>query len=100
MSISWETNCMLARVRVNALRALVSAGGEPRAEQLVRAVEPVLGDLLPLPSSAAAAAAAREKAADAAGRWAAIDVLLSAVGTSRAVARPAATVVTETALGR
>lgn len=91
--ITWEKQCMTARVRVLALRALVSAGGPLRDEQLVRAVEPVLGDLLPLPSSPAAEAGDRQKAAATAGRWAAIDAALTGDGASLASGVGARTVV-------
>lgn len=39
---------LVSRARVKALQAMVKAGGTPRPAQLRRALEPVLGDLLPL----------------------------------------------------
>lgn len=38
----------LARVRSAALRQMIEAGGRPTAEQVLRAVRPVCGDLLQL----------------------------------------------------
>ena len=51
----WSIACGVARVRVLALRALVLAGGSPTSEQMRRAVDPVLGDLVPLPGHITAA---------------------------------------------
>lgn len=62
MSAEWNTRCLLARVRVLALRQQVRAGGELTAWQLTRAIAPVLGDLLPLPSAALTLAAAETRA--------------------------------------
>lgn len=50
---------LVSRARVKALQAMVKAGGTPRPAQLRRALEPVLGDLLPLPIVAADTPAAR-----------------------------------------
>lgn len=47
--LSWVDRCCLARARLLALRAQTAAGGPPTTRQLRRAVEPMLGDLLPLP---------------------------------------------------
>lgn len=47
--MDWLKPYLIARVRVQALRAQVEAGGEVKAWQLMRAIEPVVGDLLPLP---------------------------------------------------
>lgn len=67
----WLRPYLISRCRVAALHAMVEAGGEPTSAQLRRAIEPVLGDLLPLPPSplagdeARAAAAARQAALEA-----------------------------------
>ena len=57
--MDWVKPYLVSRVRVQALRAMVLGGVHPRPEQLFRAIEPVLGDLLPLPPGPAASAAAR-----------------------------------------
>lgn len=46
--MTWEERCAIARVRTEALRAMARAGGTPQGWQLRRALEPILGDLLPL----------------------------------------------------
>lgn len=74
----FERNVMLSRVRLLALRAMVQAGGNPGASSLLRAVEPVLGDLLPLPSQACSERSARELAAAAGVQWQKLDRAISA----------------------
>jgi len=49
MSREWEDRCLVSRCRVAALRAIVDLGGQPSTPQLKRAIEPVLGDRVPLP---------------------------------------------------
>ena len=44
--ITWEHRCGSSGVRILALCEQVAAGGEPTKWQLLRAVEPILGDLL------------------------------------------------------
>lgn len=46
--MDWSERCCVARVRLLALRAMVSAGGEPAGWQVRRVVAPVIADLLPL----------------------------------------------------
>jgi hypothetical protein len=46
--LSWHERCCLARVRVLALAGQAAAGGEVRPDQLRRALDPLLRDLLPL----------------------------------------------------
>ena len=62
--MDWLKPYLVSRVRVKALRALVEAGGEPSRGQLRRAIEPVLGDLLPLPSEPLPEEWERQEAAD------------------------------------
>lgn len=60
--MDWIKPYLVSRVRVKALHAMVEAGGSPSAGMIRRSLEPVLGDLLPLPPTAAAAADDRQKA--------------------------------------
>ena len=69
---------MLSRVRCAALRAMVLAGGEVSGEQLVRALRPVLGDLLPLPMAPADGDEARATAGRQAAGWELLDRRFSA----------------------
>lgn len=89
---TFQDNVCIARVRLLALRAQVSAGGEPRAEQIIRSIEPVCGDLLPLPASAAADPEARAAAAAALAKWQAIDRVLTHVVSPPGPTRRAAAV--------
>ena len=66
----WLRPYLISRCRVAALHAMVEAGGQPTSAQLRRAIEPVLGDLLPLPGSPPADEEARTAAA---ARFAAIE---------------------------
>jgi len=78
MAADWSQRCLLARVRVLALREQALAGGEPSAWQLTRAIAPVLGDLLPLPREADADPVAAERHSQAAAKWQRLDVAASA----------------------
>jgi hypothetical protein len=60
--MDWLKPYMVSRVRVAALRAAVEAGMDVEPWQLRRALEPVLGDLLPLPEEELPSSAARAKA--------------------------------------
>ena len=60
--MDWLKPYLISRVRVKALAAMIEAGGEPSAAAIKRALEPVLGDLLPLPDQAAELAGDRQKA--------------------------------------
>jgi len=62
--MDWLKPYLISRVRVKALAAMIEAGGCPSAGAIVRAFEPVLGDLLPLPDQAAESGADRQKALD------------------------------------
>ena len=73
MGAEWSTRCLLARVRCLALREQALAGGEPTAWQLTRAIAPVLGDLLPLPSEGDRDPAARPGHVQAAAKWDRLD---------------------------
>ena len=81
---------LLARARISALRALVRSGGRPTAAQLLRAVEPVLGDLVPIPAEAASGDLEREFWGVLLGRWQSIDAALSVPRTLPARVRQAA----------
>ena len=74
--------------------------GRAGAEQLLHAVEPVLGDLTPLPASAAGSAEERAFWAALLGRWAAIavDGLVAAEATGNCGSH--STVITEGVSGR
>jgi len=49
--MTWEDSCSVARCRVLVLRQIIAGGGDLAGWQLRRALSPVLGDLLPLPST-------------------------------------------------
>jgi len=72
-----EQAILLSRVRLLALRSLVAAGGEPDGRQLLRAIEPVLGDLLTDAATPAGDAQARQLAAAAGLKWRSLDRTLS-----------------------
>jgi len=76
---TFDESILVARARLSACRALARAGGVPTAAQLLRAVEPVLGDLLPVPIAAAAGEVEREFWHVLCDRWQAID---SAIGVA------------------
>lgn len=90
MSADWSTRCLLARVRVLALREQVLAGGDAAAWQLTRAIDPILGDLLPLPREADPDPAARPRHLDAAEKWERLDASAGAAGGPVAIASTAA----------
>ena len=88
--MTMDQSVLLARARLSALRALVRSGGRPTAAQLLRAVEPVLGDLLPIPAEAAAGDVEREFWGVLLGRWEHIDAALSVPAALPARVRQAA----------
>jgi hypothetical protein len=90
---TFDQSVLLARARISALRALVRAGGKPAAGQLLRAVEPLVGDLLPIPRAPAASEVEREFWAVLAGRWQAIDAAISVAAATPAGAPHGGTVV-------
>ncbi len=47
--IEWEDSCLIARARVLVLHAMLDLGVQPELRQIKRALEPVLGDLVPVP---------------------------------------------------
>jgi hypothetical protein len=49
--VPWEVRCAACRARVLALRELVAEGQPVENWQLARAVEPIIGDLVPLTAS-------------------------------------------------
>lgn len=60
--MDWLKPYLVCRARVAALRAMVDAGGRVADWQLRRALEPVLGDLLPLPREPRPSTEARSEA--------------------------------------
>jgi len=60
--MEWLRPYLICRARVACLRAIVEAGGDLADWQLRRAIEPVLGDLLPLPEEPLPSKEARAEA--------------------------------------
>ncbi len=46
--MTWEDSCLIARARVLVLHAMLDAGFQPTLRQIKRALQPVLGDLVPV----------------------------------------------------
>ena len=46
--MKWEDSCRIARARVLVLHAMLDAGFQPTLGQVKRALQPVLGDLVPV----------------------------------------------------
>jgi hypothetical protein len=97
---TFDQSVLLARARISALRALARAGGRPTAAQLLRAVDPVLGDLLPVPTTAAAGDVEREFWRVLVDRWQAIDAALTPTAASPVRPGRGSTVVTSRVMAR